>query len=247
MKCQKCNFENPGDFKFCPVCGEKQAAAVPPPQAQAPAPPRPAAPPLPPPPPGQAPPPPGYPPQYGPPPGYPPPPHFEEVKESPKYVGFGKAIALYFRNYVNFRTRSTRSEYWYAFLFVVLIKICCWMLSFVIPGLNYLASAVFFVPNLAIAYRRFHDTGRTGTVPLIKLIASVLWSILMTVCVLLLVAAFFGSFDNNFDLKLGTAFSMWLAASMLGIIPLALDIWQIVICCFPSDPKPNEYGREPRY
>ena len=31
---------------------------------------------------------------------------------SPKYVGFGEAVKLFFTNYVNFGGRSTRSEYW---------------------------------------------------------------------------------------------------------------------------------------
>ena len=95
MICKKCNYEIPDGAKFCPICGEKQDVPA---AYPAPVPP----------------PPPAY--------GYAQP--QESVKDSPKYVGFGEAIKLYFVNYVNFKTRSTRSEYWYAFLFVTLIKIC---------------------------------------------------------------------------------------------------------------------------
>lgn len=36
---------------------------------------------------------------------------------SPASVSFGEAIKLFFANYTNFRGRSTKSEYWWAFLF----------------------------------------------------------------------------------------------------------------------------------
>ena len=41
-------------------------------------------------------------------------------------VSFGRALKLFWSNYVNFKGRSRRSEYWYATL---------WNLIFVIPGL----------------------------------------------------------------------------------------------------------------
>ena len=54
----------------------------------------------------------------------------EETTQEPVYaelvqtnagkVGFGKAISLFFKNYVNFTGRSTRSEYWWAYLFTTL-------------------------------------------------------------------------------------------------------------------------------
>ena len=40
--------------------------------------------------------------------------------ESPVYTNFGGAIRLFFKNYFNFSGRSTRSEYWYAYLFILL-------------------------------------------------------------------------------------------------------------------------------
>ena len=35
-------------------------------------------------------------------------------------IGFGAAIQLGFKNYINFRGRATRAEYWWWFLFVFL-------------------------------------------------------------------------------------------------------------------------------
>ena len=48
---------------------------------------------------------------------------FNESDESPKYVGFGEAIKLYFKNYFNFKGRSTRSEFWFGFLFSFIVSI----------------------------------------------------------------------------------------------------------------------------
>ncbi|MDE7227823.1 MAG: DUF805 domain-containing protein [Treponemataceae bacterium] len=43
---------------------------------------------------------------------------------SPEYVGFFDAIKLFFRNYTNFKGRSTRSEYWWWALAVFIIALC---------------------------------------------------------------------------------------------------------------------------
>ena len=48
----------------------------------------------------------------------------ESTTGSPKRVGFGEAIKLFFVNYVNFTGRSTASEYWWAFLFNFLVSLC---------------------------------------------------------------------------------------------------------------------------
>ena len=175
-----------------------------------------------------------------------PPPQYESVKESPKYVGFGEAIALYFKNFVNFSGRSTRSEYWFAFLFVVLIKICCWIVSIVIPGISMIASLVFLIPSLAIAYRRFHDTGRTGILPLITVISNYVWFAIMgALMIMLLMYAFGATYGTDFNDNL--FFLAIFVTSALGIVPFALYIWQVVVCCFDSKHEPNKYGREPRY
>lgn len=44
-------------------------------------------------------------------------------------ASFGQAIKRFFKNYVNFKGRASRSEYWFAYLFVVLLMI--------IPGILY--------------------------------------------------------------------------------------------------------------
>lgn len=75
---------------------------------------------------------------------------------SPKKVGFGEAIKLFFVNYVNFTGRSTASEYWWAFLFNFLVSLCTsW-----IPGVGQIISLGLLIPGLSLGIRRLHDTGK---------------------------------------------------------------------------------------
>lgn len=216
MRCTGCDYEIPDGVKFCPLCGARQ------PIVSVPAP-------VPPPPP-----------TYG--CGRP----TEEVGDSTKFVGFGGAIILYFKNYFNFRTRSTRSEYWFAYLFVKLVGICCWLIGFVLPGVfSTLATLVFFIPDLAITYRRFHDTGRSGLFPLIRCITNIVWDAVMGCLSILALLSIFG--NNNPDIEWSTLMLLILFVFILGAVPLGLKIYEIVICCLPSQPHANKYGKEPRY
>lgn len=84
----------------------------------------------------------------------------------PKKVTFGEAIRLYFKNYVNFTGRTTKEEYWWSFLFVFIVSLFIGCIPFVgvIPVL------VFIIPNLSIAIRRLHDTGKSWVYILMGLI-----------------------------------------------------------------------------
>lgn len=75
-------------------------------------------------------------------------------------VSFGEAIKLFFKNYVNFTGRSSRSEYWFAFLFNVLISIPETIISSYIPPLGGLISLGLMIPGIAAFVRRMHDIGK---------------------------------------------------------------------------------------
>lgn len=69
-----------------------------------------------------------------------------------------------FSNYVNFEGKANRSEYWFWVLFVFVTS---FLLGFIdgllgtmfLGGLFALAT---FIPSLAFAVRRLHDTGKSG-------------------------------------------------------------------------------------
>ena len=83
-------------------------------------------------------------------------------------------------NYANFNGRARRSEYWYFWLFSFLVSIVCTILTSIlgkVPVLGTLISIVtlvisllLLVPGLAVAFRRLHDTGKSGWWILIALI-----------------------------------------------------------------------------
>ena len=69
-------------------------------------------------------------------------------------MSFVAAIQSGFRNYVKFKGRATRSEYWWWTLFTLVIQAA----SFIFAGLGDLLSLAVLVPSIAVAIRRMHDT-----------------------------------------------------------------------------------------
>jgi len=83
-------------------------------------------------------------------------------------MDFGDAIKSGFRNYVTFRGRAPRSEFWYWTLFAVLATLAGQITDTAIledadHGLAApLISLALFLPGWAVGIRRLHDIDRTG-------------------------------------------------------------------------------------
>ena len=82
-------------------------------------------------------------------------------------MGFGEAVKLFFKNYVNFSGRSRRSEYWYAYLFLCILSFA---VGLVAPDLSGILSLLIWLPSLSLSFRRLHDIGKSGWWGLISLI-----------------------------------------------------------------------------
>ena len=82
-------------------------------------------------------------------------------------VSFAGAIALGFQRYFDFSGRSSRSEYWWWFLFNLLVG---W-----IPFVG----LVLLIPNIAIGVRRLHDINRTGWWLLLWFVLVIGWIVLI--------------------------------------------------------------------
>jgi uncharacterized membrane protein YhaH (DUF805 family) len=88
-------------------------------------------------------------------------------------VTFTESIATCFSKYATFTGRSARPEYWWFALFTFAV-------SLVLGALNGFSSEGFtlseaftlatFVPGLAVAIRRLHDTNRSGWYLLLAII-----------------------------------------------------------------------------
>jgi uncharacterized membrane protein YhaH (DUF805 family) len=61
--------------------------------------------------------------------------------------------------YAQFEGRASRSEYWWFYLFTVLVGAAADSLG---GTAGNLASLFFLLPGLALVARRLHDTGRSG-------------------------------------------------------------------------------------
>jgi uncharacterized membrane protein YhaH (DUF805 family) len=88
-------------------------------------------------------------------------------------VNFSQAIVSDFKRYVDFNGRSARSEYWWWVLLTFGIGFVFGLLEVIVGGqnspmygavvgLSYLANLGLFLPSLAVAVRRLHDTNRSG-------------------------------------------------------------------------------------
>lgn len=85
---------------------------------------------------------------------------------------FGEAIKLYWSQYANFSGRSSRSEYWWAVLFISLVSFALGFIDGLTSGgsnsinlwkiLTWLWCLACCIPGLALSVRRMHDIGKGG-------------------------------------------------------------------------------------
>jgi uncharacterized membrane protein YhaH (DUF805 family) len=68
------------------------------------------------------------------------------------------------QNYVNFEGRARRSEYWYFFLFNVIISVVLTLIGNAVhfAWLANIYSLAVLLPSIAVAIRRMHDVGKSG-------------------------------------------------------------------------------------
>jgi uncharacterized membrane protein YhaH (DUF805 family) len=85
------------------------------------------------------------------------------------------------KNYAVFDGRASRQEYWMFFLFNFIISIVLGVLLGILSGitktnqsvLGNIYSLAVLLPNIGVAIRRMHDTGRSGwwcIVPIMNLV-----------------------------------------------------------------------------
>jgi uncharacterized membrane protein YhaH (DUF805 family) len=100
-------------------------------------------------------------------------------------MSFMEAVKAVLTNYVGFSGRARRSEYWWYMLFYVIVVIVASVIGGMInfPLLAVLVELALLLPNLAVAIRRLHDTGRSGWWLLIGLIPLVGAIVLIVFCV----------------------------------------------------------------
>ena len=97
-------------------------------------------------------------------------------------MSFADAVRDALSKYVTFTGRSSRSAYWWFYLFGILVAIATWILDVALNTnyiFNALASLALLLPNLAVSVRRLHDTTRSGWWLLIGFIPLIGWIVLI--------------------------------------------------------------------
>ena len=74
-------------------------------------------------------------------------------------MSFAEAIQACFSKYADFNGRAKRPEFWWFFLFCVLVSM---VLGKVSPMLSMVFSLGTLLPSLSVGARRLHDTNRSG-------------------------------------------------------------------------------------
>lgn len=120
------------------------------------------------------------------------PPHGQCVNSqgfgSENKISFGDAIKICFNKYADFEGRARRSEFWWWYLFTVLVSLGVgW-----IPVVGQIVSIALLVPSYAVGARRLHDTGRSGW-----------WQLLQLTCVGSIILIIWWSEDSHEDNEYG--------------------------------------------
>lgn len=95
----------------------------------------------------------------------------EETMIKGTTISFMGVIKKCFCNYVNFSGRANRKEFWYFYLFNLIIYLVVYFLLFAVSNealiLTFASIAIVYglgtiLPNIAVAVRRLHDIGKSG-------------------------------------------------------------------------------------
>lgn len=90
-------------------------------------------------------------------------------------MGFQEATKAFFSNYTNFKDRSSRSEYWWPQLAIIIAAIVIGIIGGILGEaiLNILIVVFYLgilIPALAVTVRRLHDHDKSGWWILIAII-----------------------------------------------------------------------------
>ena len=98
------------------------------------------------------------------------------MKKQNSKVTFKSAFLDYWLRYFDFTGVSTRAQYWWVILFIILVNILCSFINLRIVSL--LVSVLLFIPSRTLSFRRFHDAGLSGWWNLAPYLLFCVWGML---------------------------------------------------------------------
>ncbi|UXR78066.1 MULTISPECIES: DUF805 domain-containing protein [unclassified Staphylococcus] len=176
-------------------------------------------------------------------------------------VGFVEAFKLFWINYVNFKGRSRRSEYWWVALWHTIITVSISLIAVImifVPKIGPfialllwlligLYSLAVIIPNLALLVRRFHDRSMSMLIPMLGLVLSIIYNVVY----------FIGMWDSgilfspesvNESPSMLPAESGWfIVAGIVIVILFIVQIITFIITLLDSKKEANQYGPSPKY
>ena len=154
------------------------------------------------------------------------------------------AVKSVLTQYVGFRGRARRSEYWYWTLATMIASIAINIFEAAIWGadgvspLSGLLSLAIFLPGLAVTVRRLHDTGRSGWWIGGFYLGIIAFFLALSALAMGVLSS--GGSDGTpspyfgvFGIIIGMGFILYVIA-------------MIVFLCTDSDVGPNHYGPNPK-
>jgi len=153
------------------------------------------------------------------------------------WTGFVKC----WKEYATFDGRARRTEYWGFWLFMVLFGIPL----AVVPYGQFLWNCATLVPFLAVTWRRYHDTGRSGATFLFPAAVIALGGVIMIVAMGMGFLAAIGT--NDADRAMNAIRGSLGPAALGGFIAFLGALQHIVWLCEDSEPGENEYGPNPKW
>ncbi|NVO56556.1 DUF805 domain-containing protein [Rhodobacteraceae bacterium B1Z28] len=173
---------------------------------------------------------------------------------------FSDAIRTCFAKFFTFSGRASRPEYWFFFLFIVIWSIIAGVIDWQFftqvattqtdevkqvtatsnQPVQSIVSLIVFFPHLAVAWRRMHDTGRSGFYALLPILL-----ILGAGAVLVFGIGLASHFQHGGNLDI-----LFTRATLLIVLPTLLVLFVSPLLVFwwltrPSQPGPNQYGPNP--
>jgi len=160
-------------------------------------------------------------------------------------MGFGEAIKTCFSKYFTISGRARRSEYWWFYLFTVLLGIVAGIFDGILGlgaedlgVLGTIATLVTIIPTITAQVRRLHDTGRSGWWVGGAFIAAIVFVFLIIGIVGM------SGLDGTSDVFAG---SMGVFFLVFVVAFLIYGIVMLVFMCQDSHTGDNQYGPSPKY
>ena len=166
---------------------------------------------------------------------------------------FPEAIKSCLRQYVGFRGRATRAEYWWWALGTTVASILLSIIEGAVLGfdgsvqvLSLLFWLAILLPRLAVTTRRLHDIGRSGWWQLVWVAAGALAAIPFIIGLVASLGSMFILSGGEGDFSMAAIAPLIVGLLISVAIWIGLAVWIIWWMVKQGHAGPNQHGPDPR-